>query len=69
LVETVKQKISTISNIIESRLIITKAFTENIEATEDIDLSVDHLASFIEYCKATIENSAILEEEIMEVCK
>lgn len=69
LVEIVKQKISTLSNIAESRLIITKNYTENTEATEEIDLSVDHLARFIEYCKATIENSTILEEEITEVCK
>jgi DNA repair exonuclease SbcCD nuclease subunit len=69
LVEAVKQKISTLSNIMESRLIITKNYTESTEATEEIDLSVDHLARFIEYCKATIENSTILEEEITEVCK
>lgn len=68
-VETVKQKISMLSNIVESRLIITKNYTENTEVTGEIDLSVDHLARFIEYCKATIENSAILEEEIAEVCK
>lgn len=69
LVEAVKQKISTLSNIVESRLIITKNYTESTEATEELDLSVDHLARFIEYCKATIENSTILEEEITEVCK
>ncbi len=69
LVEAVKQKISTLSNIVESRLIITKNYTESTETTEEIDLSVDHLARFIEYCKATIENTAILEEEIAEVCK
>jgi len=69
LVEAVKQKISTLSNIVESRLIITKNYIESAETAEEIDLSVDHLARFIEYCKATIENSAILEEEITEVCK
>lgn len=69
LVETVKQKISTLENILESRLIITKKYVESTEALEEIDLSVDHLARFIEYCKATIENSTILEEEIAEVCK
>ena len=69
LVEAVKQKISTLSNITESRLIITKQYVESTESTEEIDLSVDHLARFIEYCKATIENSTILEEEIAEVCK
>ena len=69
LVEAVKQKISTLTNIVESRLIITKNYTESTESAEEIDLSVDHLARFIEYCKATIENSTILEEEITEVCK
>lgn len=69
LADAVKQKISTIDNIVESRLIITKKYSETSVATDEIDLSVDHLASFIEYCKATIENTAILEEEIAEVCK
>ena len=69
LVEAVKQKISTLSNIVESRLIITKKYVESAETPEEIDLSVDNLARCIEYCKATIENSTILEEEIAEVCK
>lgn len=69
LADAVKQKISTIDNIVESRLIITKKYSETSVATDEIDLSVDHLASFIEYCKATIENTTILEEEIAEVCK
>lgn len=69
LVEAVKQKINTLDNVVESRLIITKKYTENSVAAEEIDLSVDHLARFIEYCKATIENTTILEEEIAEVCK
>ncbi len=69
LVEPVKQKISTLDNIVESRLIITKKYTESSAAPEEIDLSVDHLARFIEYCKATIENTTTLEEEIAEVCK
>lgn len=69
LAESVKQKISTLDNIVESRLIITKKYVESSVTAEEIDLSVDHLASFVEYCKATIENTAILEEEIAEVCK
>jgi DNA repair exonuclease SbcCD nuclease subunit len=69
LVELVKQKIGTLNNIVESRLIITKNYIENTEVAEEIDLSVDHLARFIDYCKATIENTTILEEEIAEVCK
>jgi len=69
LVEAVKQKISTLNNVVESRLIITKNYIESVETVEEIDLSVDHLARFIDYCKATIEHSTILEEEIAEVCK
>lgn len=69
LVEAVKQKISTLNNIVESRLIVTKKYTESNITAEEIDLSVDHLARFIDYCKATIENTKILEEEIIEVCK
>lgn len=69
LVEVVKQKLSTLNNVIESRLIITKAYNENTEATEEIDLSVDHLARFIECCKSNIEYSALLDEELAEICK
>lgn len=68
-VEAVKQKINMLDNIVESRLIITKKYAENTPQVETVDLSVDHLARFIEYCKATIENTTILEEEITEVCK
>jgi DNA repair exonuclease SbcCD nuclease subunit len=69
LVELVKQKISTLDNIVESRLIITKKYTESSVAAEEINLSVDHLARFIECCKATIENSTLLDEELSEICK
>ena len=33
------------------------------------DLTVDHLARFVECCKNNIDNSAILEEELAEICK
>jgi DNA repair exonuclease SbcCD nuclease subunit len=68
LVEAVKQKISELDNIIESRIIIVKKYDEVTEATE-LDLTVDHLARFIECCKATIENSPLLEQELSEICK
>ena len=47
---------------------MTKQYTETEESSE-LDLTVDHLARFIECCKANIENSAILEEELSEICK
>ena len=57
-----------LDNIIESRIILVKKYTETTE-TAELDLTVDHLARFIECCKATIENSSILDEELSEICK
>jgi hypothetical protein len=67
-IEQTKQKIEALDNIIESRIIMTKQYTEAAEASE-LDLTVDHLARFIECCKACIENSPMLEEELSEICK
>lgn len=69
LIEAVKQKIEVTDNIIESRIIMTKQFNETTEESSEIDLSVDHLSKFIECCKATIENSTLLDEELSEICK
>ena len=68
LVEKTKQVINDVSNIIESRIIITKKYEEATETTE-VDLSVDHLARFIECCRSNIEASTLLEEELAEICK
>jgi hypothetical protein len=68
LVEKVRQVIEETANIIDSRVILIRQYEEAAESTE-LDLSVDHLARFIECCKATIENSTILEEELSEICK
>jgi len=56
--------------ILESRIILTRNVAEDsdTEATT-LDLSVDHLARFIECCKSNIEHSTLLEEELAEVCK
>lgn len=68
MIEKTKQKIDTLDNIIESRIIMTKQYTEAAESSE-LDLTVDHLARFIECCKASIENSSLLDEELSEICK
>lgn len=68
LADKVKHKIETLDNIIESRIILVRQFTENTE-TQELDLTVDHLARFIECCKASIENSSLLDEELSEICK
>ena len=70
LVEATKSKLAEKDNIIESRIIVTKKYedSDDDDATE-IDLSVDHLSKFIECCKANIEDTALLDEEIAEICK
>ena len=69
LVEEVKRIIAAHDNIIESRIILNRQYNaENTETTE-LDLSVDHLTRFIECCRASIENSQLLEEELSEICK
>ena len=66
-----KQKLSSLTNIIESRIILVKKYGESAESAETsaLDLSVDHLARFIECCKANIEGNTLLDEELSEVCK
>jgi hypothetical protein len=69
LVDKVKHKIGTLNNILESRIILIKKYEETSESTTELDLSVDHLARFIECCKTNIEYSALLDEELSEICK
>ena len=68
LVEKVRQKIDETPNILESRVILVRQY-EEVSETAELDLTVDHLARFIECCKASIENSTVLEEELSEICK
>lgn len=67
-IDKVKQKIQASTKIIDSRLIITKLL-EATQKTTELDLTVDHLARFIECCKNNIGESALLEEELQAVCK
>ncbi len=71
LLEVTKQTLETLKDrILESRIIVVKDYNTAEPADKDIlDLSVDHLARFIECCRTTIESSTILEEELAEVCK
>jgi DNA repair exonuclease SbcCD nuclease subunit len=70
LVEVVKQKLSTLDNIIESRIILTRNYGAAAESNcVELDLTVDHLTRFVECCKLNIENSSLLEEELAEICK
>jgi hypothetical protein len=70
LIEEVKQKIAVCDDITESRIILVKRYEETVDAeSSELDLTVDHLSRFIECCKATIENSTLLDEELSEICK
>lgn len=71
LVNKVKDLISKSDSIIESRVIVIHTAEEVIPQDErNLDLSaIDHLARFVECCKATIDNTKILDEELAEVCK
>jgi DNA repair exonuclease SbcCD nuclease subunit len=69
LAEAVKEKLSALNNVVESRIILTRNYEESSEDTTELDLSVDHLARFVECCKANIENTALLDEELSEICK
>lgn len=69
LVEQVKQHLDTLHDkVVESRIILVRTAEETQNSTE-LDLSVDHLARFIECCKVTMEGSNLLDEELSEVCK
>lgn len=69
LVETAKRRLAELQDkIIESRIILVKKYEETTE-NADLDLTVDHLARFIECCKANIEGTTLLDEELGEICK
>lgn len=69
LVEKIKQRLQGLQGkILESRIILIRRLEETSDNVE-LDLSVDHLARFIECCKANIEDSSLLTEELVEVCK
>jgi hypothetical protein len=69
LAESVKEKLDTLDNVVESRIILTRNYEESSGDTTTLNLSVDHLARFIECCKTNIENTALLDEELGEICK
>jgi len=69
LVAEVKELITSLPNIIESRVVITREVA-NGETAEDItDLTVDQYVKFAECCREKLENNAILEEELSEILK
>ena len=55
--------------VLDSRIITVRQPSDNEEAIDISDLTMDHLTKFYEICHEKIENSKILEEELAEVLK
>ena len=55
--------------ILDSRVISTREIAAEGAEADIADLTVDHLARFVECCLANIDNNKILEEELAEICK
>lgn len=68
LLEDVQSAIAT-SNVIESRVIATQDPAEQATEVDISDLTVDHIAKFVECAKARLGKSKILEEELSEICR
>ena len=66
--QKVVDSLNNCSNIVESRIIIKQEY-KNIEQADITDLSIDHFAKFAECCKAKLENTKILEEELTEILR
>lgn len=56
------------SNIIEHRITQVKS-SKNTDEVSIASLQVDHLSKFIDFCKANINNSEVLDIELAQVCK
>jgi DNA repair exonuclease SbcCD nuclease subunit len=70
LVDELRAQLGKLSDrIINSRIIIVRESVEG-EAEGDIsELTMDHLAKFVECCRQEINNSEALEIELAEICK
>ena len=70
LLAEVRELLASLDNIIESRIIITKEYTEVNNDTADISsLMVDQCAKFAECCRARLDNNEVLEAELAEILK
>jgi DNA repair exonuclease SbcCD nuclease subunit len=71
LMQAAKDKLAALQasgKIVEIRLIAEKQ-GQAAEEGDISELTMDHLAKFVECCRAKINNSAVLESELAEICK
>lgn len=67
--EPIIEFISKISDkIVETRITTIRQLSDS-DIDSIVDLSVDHLSRFAEFCRQRIDNTDTLESEISEVCK
>lgn len=64
-----RERIASMKNIVESRIVVTREFTGDATEADIADLAVDQYAKFAECCRERLENNKILEEELAEVLK
>ena len=62
--------LESLTNVIESRIIVTKDLVESSEDSFDAaNLYIDQCAKFAECCRAKLANDEILEAELAEILK
>lgn len=70
LLAEVRSRIEQLSNIIESRVIVTKDLVAaDSTVLDSASLMMDQRTKFAEYCRAKLDNTAVLEEELAEILK
>lgn len=70
LIEALKAKLVLVKEkLAETRIITVREVIADGKAEDITELVMDHLAKFCECCKEKIDNTAILETELAEICK
>lgn len=64
----VKDLLSTMSNIIESRVIIDMSTVSIDQSAEQVLVNKDHFSRFATYIMETLGNSDIVKEELINIC-
>ncbi len=69
MLESLQNALDSSECIIESRVITIQDPTDSATVENIADLTVDHIAKFIDCAKERLGNGKILQEELAEICK
>ena len=69
LVAEFKELVTSLPNIADTRVVITRELTNDGSTADITDLTVDQYVKFAECCKEKLENTPILEAELAEILK